>query len=94
MGYRVCTTPQAVRILILTKAWKSRRTLGERVKGLLFCFGFFPRKSGSPKAGYVTETELFGCAVLPAWGAQPGGDWVCYSNREETMRKKYSLSCF
>lgn len=44
VGYKVYATPQAVRILVLTRAWKSKRTLGEGDEGLLFCSGFFRRK--------------------------------------------------
>lgn len=36
--------------------------------------------------------ELFGCAVSPAWAMQPGSDLIYYSNMEEIMRRKYSLS--
>lgn len=42
---------RAVRILVFTRAQKSKKTLGEEDKGLLFGFGFFfPKKSGSTKA--------------------------------------------
>ena len=57
-------------------------------KGLLFCLVFFPKKSGSIKAIEVTELEVLGYAVSPAWGMQPGSDLIYYSDMEEIMRKK------